>query len=571
MNINVNIIDQQIRGLAAKLKPEIEQLLDKTLDETMTRSIAFVLLCAKVMLNLTDEESIESLTEGGNDFGVDALVVSDVLDGEFTVTLIQGKYNHQNLEGTKGIPEDAVRKAVQAVRALFDPSSAISVNRRLEMRIEEIRSLIVDGNIPNVRFLLCSNGQPWKRPEAQDIIDREKFPDRVRFEHVNHDVLIQIMGSTKPVNDNLQFAGKAIIEDLNFARVFIGKVPVAELARLMEAHGDRLLERNIRRYLGRHGNRVNEGIYATLRNPAERENFYFYNNGVTLICDRFDYNALQPENNKVRLEGLQIVNGGQTSKTIQSALGTLGSAGLEQVHVLVRLYQVSKDSEAFTQTITYATNSQNPVDLKDLRSNDELQLKLETGVKALGFEYRRKRSEAAPRSVEISNATAAEAVLAVWREKPQQAKFRSGEHFGKLYASIFKDLDAAQLVTAVLLFRIAENKRKRPPAGAPDYVSYASCFAAMLMGRYLLKDLEIPLNKLDHRKFAEAQSLIQTKGDSYFDQAIVAIGEALQNLYGSSPKSLQQLSATFRRGDLIQYLTNSPWLPLQPAKSTVAP
>jgi hypothetical protein len=32
----------------------------------------------------------------------------------------------------------------------------------------------------------------------------------------------------------------------------------------MEGHGERLLERNIRRYLGLQGNRVNEGIRKTL-------------------------------------------------------------------------------------------------------------------------------------------------------------------------------------------------------------------------------------------------------------------------------------------------------------------
>lgn len=78
-------------------------------------------------------------------------------------------------------------------------------------------------------------------------IDREQFGDRARFEHVNHDVLVGILQSTAPVKDTLQFAGKAIVEDFHYTRVFLGKVPVTELARLMDAHGDRLLERNIRR------------------------------------------------------------------------------------------------------------------------------------------------------------------------------------------------------------------------------------------------------------------------------------------------------------------------------------
>lgn len=567
MNINVSIIDQQVRGLAQRLKPQLDAALGRDLDETTARSVAFVVLCEKTMLELTDEEAIEALTEGGNDFGVDALDVSDVMDGEFTVTLFQGKYNHKNLEGVKGIPEDAVIKAVQAVRALFNPGAPITVNPRLQVRIEEVRSLIVDGYIPRVRFLLCSNGQTWKHPEAQGIIERERFPDRVTFEHVNHDKIIQILQATQSVKDTLQFAGKSIVEDLNYSRVFIGKIPVSELARLMDTHGDRLLERNIRRYLGLQGNRVNEAIQRTLQDPAERGNFYFYNNGVTLICERFDYNALQPENHKVRVEGLQIINGGQTSKTVQATLAGLAASGggLDQVHVLVRLYQVPKESGGFIQTITYATNSQNPVDLKDLRSNDDRQKRLELSMQDLGFTYRRQRSEGALRPTDISTGTAAEAVLAVWRERPQQAKFRSGEHFGKLYDTIFTDdLSGAQVVSAVLLFRIAENKRKRPPADAPTFVPYASWFAAMLMGQYLLADLGIKLQELDHRRFAEARRLIESKGEEYFTRSTGALEEALGKLYGQKLVSLQQLSATFRRGDLFQYLTPAAKAPTTP-------
>jgi hypothetical protein len=559
MNINVGIIDQQVRGLAQRLKPQLDDALDRHLDETMARSVAFVVLCAKVMLDLTEDEALEALTEGGNDFGVDAIEVGDISDGEFAVTLFHGKYHHENLDGVKGFPQTGVEKAVQAVRSLFDPSAPIDLNPRLQAQIEEVRSLILDGSIPRVRFLLCSNGESWKVPESQAIIDREQFADHVQFEHVNHDVLVQILGATQPVKETIQFTGKALAEDIQFVRVFIGKVAVTELARLMDAHGDRLLDRNIRRYLGLHGNRVNEAIRQTLVDESERPNFFFYNNGVTLICERFDFNALQTENHKVRIEGLQIINGGQTSKTIQATLAasraTLFPEHFDDTHVLVRLYQVPKDAGPSVQTITYAINSQNPVDLKDLRSSDPGQQQIELSMKDLGYEYRRQRSERALTPQEISVGTAAEAVLSVWRRRPQQAKFRSGEHFGKLYSDIFSaELTAAQVVTAVLLFRIAENKRKRPPAGAPDLVRYASCFASMLMGQALLHDLGIPLEKIDHRTFDAARELIETKGDEYFDSSIATLQVALSKLYGGQPVSLQRLSATFRRGDLFQYL-----------------
>jgi hypothetical protein len=561
MNINAGIIDQQVRGLSQRLRARFEEALETKLDDQRARSVGFVVLCMKTMLDLSEDEAVDALTEGGNDFGVDAAHIGDVIDGEFVVTLAQGKYHHENLDGTRGFPQSGVEKAVQAVAALFDPSKRLTINPRLLSQVEEVRSLILDGNIPNVRFLLCSNGQPWKHPESQDIIDRARFGNRARFEHVDHDKLVAILQSTAPVKDTLQFSGKAIVEDFNYARIFVGKVAVTELARLMDQHGDRLLERNIRRYLGLQGNRVNEGIHATLMNEAERPNFYFYNNGVTLICDRFDYNALQSENHKVRVEGLQIINGGQTSKTIHRTLHApqltpgLDASGLESAFVLVRLYQVPRDAQSFVQTITYATNSQNPVDLKDLRSGDDLQKNLELSIEQLGFVYRRQRSEGTLTPTEITVGTAAEAVLAVWRGQPQQAKFRSGDRFGKLYGDIFTtDLSGAQVVVAVLLFRIAENKRKRPPAGAPDFVRYASYFVAMLMGRSLLSDLGIELRKLDHRVFPQAQRLIEERGEAYFEAAVASLSEALRKVYGDQQVPLLRLSATFRRGDLLQYL-----------------
>lgn len=559
MNFNVGIIDQQVRGLTERLRAQIEEEVGNKLDDTAARSAAFVVLCVKTLLDLSDSEAIERLTEGGNDFGVDAIDVGDTSEGEFTITLFQCKYDHSKLEGNKNFPEEGVDKAVKAVRALFNPQAPVNLNPRLQARIEEVRSLITDGLIPRVRYLLCNNGLPWKHPEAQAVIDREKFPPQsVRFEHVNHDTLIHILQATQPVKDTIQFSGRAVVEDFNFSRVFIGKVAVSELARLMDSHGDRLLERNIRRYLGLQGNRVNEAIRDTLTDADERPNFFFYNNGITLICTRFDYNALQNEDYKVRVDGLQIINGGQTCKTIQATLANLGqnTRNLESAFALVRLYQVGgEDASNLVRTITYATNSQNPVDLRDLRSNDEIQKRLEISIRELGYEYRRQRYEGTPRSNEITTGTAAEAVLSVWRKRPQQAKFRSGEHFGKLYSDIFNEsTNGAQVVAAVLLFRIAENKRKRPPANAPEFVRYASCFAAMLMGEYLLADLGIELRQLDHRNFEQARELIDARGDDYFDRAIQEIADALKALYGGSEVSLQRLSATFRRGDLLQVL-----------------
>ena len=56
-------------------------------------------------------------------------------------------------------------------------------------------------------------------------------------------------------------------------------------------HGDSLFDRNIRLFLGSHKGGVNAGIKETLETPTERPNFWAYNNGVTFICDDYDYDA----------------------------------------------------------------------------------------------------------------------------------------------------------------------------------------------------------------------------------------------------------------------------------------
>lgn len=552
MNINASIIDQQVRALAERQKDAIEEKANFKNDENKLRSAAFVVLVVKTLLDLPEDEAIECLTEGGGDFGVDAIEVGEVQDGEFTVTLFQGKYK-ADLEGTANFPQTGIEKLIQAVGTLFDPYKQITVNPNLKPRIEEIRSLVADGLLPLVRIIACNNGLIWKG-EADELINNAKFGDQVVFEHANHDRLVSIIQSLKPVDDTIRLTGRAIVEDYDFRRVLVGKVTVAELAAIFDRHGDRLLERNIRRYLGLMGNRINEGIAHTLTTPTEQSNFYFYNNGITLTCNQFQHNALQDENWSVKLSGMQIINGGQTCKTIQRVLSS-GAITAPKASVLVRIYELPKGEEDLVRNITYATNSQNPVDLRDLRSNDDRQRKLALSIGELGYNYRRQRSEVATKPTDITSGTAAEAVLSIWRHRPHQGKFMTGGHFGKLYDTIFTaDLNGAQVITSVLLFRIAENRRKRPAADAPEFIRYSSCFVAMLMGDSLLADMGINLNQLDHRKFDEARTLVETKGDEYHSAAMNLLKVALSVLYKDQEPSLQRLAATFRRGDLIEIL-----------------
>ena len=55
--------------------------------------------------------------------------------------------------------------------------------------------------------------------------------------------------------------------------------------------------------------------------------------------------------------------------------------------MLVRIYELHQDDTELVEAITFATNSQNPVDLRDLKANDQRQEDLRTSIAGLGYAY----------------------------------------------------------------------------------------------------------------------------------------------------------------------------------------
>lgn len=548
MDIYASIIDQRVVERAERADDVLTGELHRR------KSQAFTLLCASTLLDLPETEALELLTDGGNDQGVDAIHIGATKDGEFTVTLFQSKYK-QDLEGRAAFEANAIQKVIAAIRLLMDPSQRLLGNSRLTVATAELRSLILDGLIPRVRVVLCNNGRTWDR-NGQDLIDAAGFPaDVVTWEHLNHERLVTLLQRRKTVTDTLSLTGEAIVESFDYRRVLVGKLPVAEVKRLFSVHGDILLDRNIRRYLGE--NRVNQGIHDTLKDPGERSNFYFYNNGITAVCSKFTHNALQRRDFKVRVEDLQIINGGQTCRTIQRTLDELADVDFDGVYVLIRLYEVADSNDQLVSTITYATNSQNPVDLLDLKANDRTQLSLETGLKGLGYDYKRKRDSEATPPTTITIGVAAEAVLAVWRKQPHNAKFRRSRLFSDFYDLIFsKNLTAAQVIIAVLIFRFVEGERRRPSLvrPTPAFVPYASHFLAMIIGVKLLEqsgEIVRGLADLNHVTYPAVLERFERDKVSLYREAARELAEALVELGVHEDADLPRLAAQFRRGDLL--------------------
>ncbi|QCO03441.1 AIPR family protein [Azospirillum argentinense] len=571
--LNVQLIDQRVTKLAEDLKDRFREELGLKNDQNKLKSAAFVYLVARSLLDLDPDEVFDGLVEGGGDFGVDAIYFGPPNAGEFKVTLVQGKYK-QNLEGTSGFPENGIIKMADAIRIIFNPSAPFDANPRVTARIDQVRALIGQGYFPEVRAILCNNGPRWN-DAAETRIKAYNFGSMVAWEHVGPEALVGLMRARKPVDVKLQLCGKALVEEHPYMRSMIGRMSVLELARLFDTFGDVLLERNIRRYLGFSG-RVNQEIGDTLRDPDQRSKFYFYNNGVTIICSKFNHNPLAEKDWPVQVSGLQIVNGGQTSKTVQHMLRELGPE-IGTATVLVRLYELPEDDEPLVQLITRATNSQNPVVLNDLRSSEARQKNLEEMIRELGYNYRRQRSgeDRAPNDMTINSV--GNAVLAVWRQRPHMVDSGSGILTGQLYEHVFSpELNGAQAIIAVLLVRLARRQAKIGEESKSEFPASGSDYAAMLMGEYLLREIGVSIDEFDHRNFRKAVKIVEENGEHFYHNAVARILNAVdgkkaawrfrptQAIFKSTivnaledSKKIDEIAVKVVRGSLIRWSLNS--------------
>jgi hypothetical protein len=151
--------------------------------------------------------------------------------------------------------------------------------------------------------------------------------------------------------------------------------PGSLLRDLYDEHGSRLLELNVRSYLQAKG-KINKGILETLRkNPAD---FMAYNNGITVVAERIVFGRLKNDQDGIlELDGMQIVNGGQTTASIHRAAKEF-SADLSQVYVQGKI--VTVDPARFNDVVPLISrfaNSQNKVTEPDLQANNRFHVGFE--------------------------------------------------------------------------------------------------------------------------------------------------------------------------------------------------
>ncbi|WP_420444364.1 AIPR family protein [Candidatus Poriferisodalis sp.] len=223
-------------------------------------------------------------------------------------------------------------------------------------------------------------------------------------------------------------------------------VRASELVRLSEQFGDALTSANIRDYLGRRSSsrNINQQIRRTA--SEEPQNFWVYNNGLTLITRGFEL-----KRSSVLCQGLAVTNGAQT-------LGSLTSVDsretLNDVLLPVRIIE-SADPTLIENIIRY-NNTQNPIRPWELRVLDRTQARIQDEFdQELGIAYQFRRSIVRTSSQDIHLSKLAP-WLAAFRGEPVLAHRNSPQLFEneRTYRALFNDeTDIHQLL---LVYRLGE-------------------------------------------------------------------------------------------------------------------
>lgn len=183
---------------------------------------------------------------------------------------------------------------------------------------------------------------------------------------------------------------------------------------------------NLRRYLFESNVRdfqpdveVNRSIRDTLEAEDDNLDFWFLNNGITILASHA-YVA----GKTITLDDVQVVNGLQTTTTVYNHLSDTTSE--DDRAILVRII-VTEDSEARDRIIK-ATNSQTPIPPASLRATDRIQRNIEDYFLQHGWFYDRRKNyyKNLGKMVEkiVSIPYLAQAVMAIVLREPDNSRAR---------------------------------------------------------------------------------------------------------------------------------------------------
>ncbi|ELP31598.1 AIPR family protein [Rhodopirellula baltica] len=218
-----------------------------------------------------------------------------------------------------------------------------------------------------------------------------------------------------------------------------------------------VFDSNIRRFLGTRGS-VNKDIVRTCSSTDTSFQFWFLNNGITVICDKFDPTT-DPDDPHVKVQNMQIINGCQTATA--PALASKSGQLKADARVLLRIYET--DDPDLVDRIVLSTNNQNKISNRDLKANDSVQVDMEQAFALFGFWYERKANQFrgldVPEGMKIvSNDVVGQCFLGIVLGRPADARRRKYKVWSESYDQIFTGQHVEPHVLSVIIYLAVQSR-----------------------------------------------------------------------------------------------------------------
>ena len=161
-------------------------------------------------------------------------------------------------------------------------------------------------------------------------------------------------------------------------KCYLSVIPGDVLAKLFNEFQSRLLEGNVRAFLG--GSKINIGIKKTL---AEKPTYFLaYNNGIAITATDVKTEAIHGSTMITYMKDFQIINGGQTTVSIANALAAKKDLGTVLVAAKITIINPSNVTISdMVANISRYANTQNRVKESDLSSNNPFNVAMEIASK----------------------------------------------------------------------------------------------------------------------------------------------------------------------------------------------
>lgn len=357
----------------------------------LEESKAFIIWFAKIAFDLDEDEAKEGLIDAPNDKGIDFFWVDD---REKRVVIAQCKYSSSG----------EAHPRIKDLEILLGSTDWLKASRLLEGEgqpslleaSERYSEALNRGFATQFWFVYCG-------PRDENILKRievynanEKHVEQgFRAFDCSLSMLEKLYAEFSAQRSRV--LGPAIIRACahlpevkgNFGNALVVSIPADALVALYDQFGELIFARDVRVWLGARKGSVNATMLDTLKNKnSERLNFWAYNNGITIVCNSYEYSEAEGE---ITLRGFSIVNGCQTTFALITA--SKEGVSLDGVSVLARI--IAPKSEDVISNIALYTNSQNPVRPWELRAHDPVQQRLKQEFEGLSkpFFYETRRGE----------------------------------------------------------------------------------------------------------------------------------------------------------------------------------